>query len=133
MHAALGLCNLKYVDKILFKRKEQWWYYKELLENTTIQVLELDAKVSYNFAYFPAVFPSEKDLLTAIRDLNSENIFPRRYFYPSLNTLPYTSGSHCQVSENISKRVCCLPLYYDLQSGEQAMIVNIINRGLKSS
>jgi dTDP-4-amino-4,6-dideoxygalactose transaminase len=62
------------------------------------------------------------------------NIYPRRYFYPSLNTLPFLSGSnHCPVSEDISSRVLCLPLYHDLQPEEVERIAGFIVRCLEKN
>jgi dTDP-4-amino-4,6-dideoxygalactose transaminase len=53
--------------------------------------------------------------LLAVRDaLNAEQITPRRYFYPSLNTLDYTGQQPAPVSEDAALRSLCLPLYYEL-------------------
>ena len=46
--------------------------------------------------------------------LNDQNIFPRRYFYPSLNTIIYVKSVSVTISENISSRICCLPLSHGL-------------------
>src|SRR5690554_5337756 len=54
---------------------------------------------------------SEETLLTTQKQLNDKNIFPRRYFYPSLNTLDYVNGKPMPVSEHIASRILCLPLY----------------------
>jgi len=39
-------------------------------------------------------------LLEAQQRMNALDIFPRRYFYPSLNTLPYVQAGAMEVSEN---------------------------------
>lgn len=43
------------------------------------------------------------------KDLNEANIFPRRYFCPSLNTIEYVKGNAMPVSESIAV-ACCVCL-----------------------
>ncbi|RDC55822.1 DegT/DnrJ/EryC1/StrS family aminotransferase [Pedobacter chinensis] len=126
MHAAMGLCNLKYIDDILLKRKQVWEHYAESLKNHDLQILEIDGNVSYNYAYFPVVFTCEEQLLEAVTDLNAKGIIPRRYFNPSLNKLPYVDYAPCPVAESIASRVLCLPLFYELATEDQDKIINSI-------
>ena len=59
--------------------------------------------------------------------LNSQNIFPRRYFYPSLDTLAYIEPlQYCPISRDISIRILCLPIYPDLEKKKQLEIIEII-------
>lgn len=69
----------------------------------------------YNYAYYPVIFKNENELLRVFDALHTADIFPRRYFYPSLNKLPYASGESCPISEDISSRIACLPLYAGLE------------------
>jgi dTDP-4-amino-4,6-dideoxygalactose transaminase len=62
--------------------------------------------------------------------LAEKNVFPRRYFYPSLNHLPYISGQSCPISESISSRVLCLPLYVGLSKENLNNIVDVIHHAL---
>src|SRR5450432_687455 len=126
LHSALGLSNLKYIDRILESRKKQWLYYKGLFKNSTIQTLEISKDVEFNYAYFPAVFSSENELNVVIDRLKSGGVIPRRYFYPALNTLPYVEYQSCPTAEDLAKRVICLPLFYDLSTEDQMKIVEII-------
>ena len=126
MHAAMGLCNLKYIDQIRDSRKKQWLFYHSLLKDTNLGFLQVKDDVKYNYAYFPIVFLNESDLLNAIGALNENAIIPRRYFYPALNKLPYLTYQTCPIAESIAKRVLCLPLFHDLLDEEQEMITNII-------
>jgi dTDP-4-amino-4,6-dideoxygalactose transaminase len=131
-HAAMGLSNLKYIDEILLARKTQWVYYRKLLQNANLQLLEVSNKVEYNYAYFPLIFPSEEKLFQSLEALKPMQIIPRRYFFPSLNVLPYIDNYQtCPISESIAKRVICLPLFYDLKKEDQATIASIILENLK--
>lgn len=126
LHAAMGLCNLNHISDIMAKRKTQWLFYKDRLRDSDYQTLTIDESVDYNYAYFPLVFPSEEDLLNALKTLKEKDVMPRRYFYPSLNTLSYVNPQSCPVSESIAKRVICLPLFYDLSEKDQEMITELL-------
>lgn len=128
MHAAMGLCNLKYIDDIIARRKQQWLYYIELLKNLKAQTISITPGTEFNYAYFAVVFSSEEVLQKTIEALNLQYIYPRRYFYPSLNTLGYVDAKSCPVSESIAPRILCLPLYHDLKPEEQRMIARILLR-----
>ena len=74
----------------------------------------------------PVIFKSENELLLVQKALNKNHIFPRRYFYPSLNTIEYVNGAEMPISESISKRILCLPLYYDLTNENVNHICELI-------
>ncbi|MDB5175757.1 MAG: vioA [Candidatus Saccharibacteria bacterium] len=129
--AAMGLCNLKYIDGNIAKRKVIFEKYSQLL-NASFQKLALnDPNVDYNYMYYPVVLKDEPTLLKVVAALNEQNIFPRRYFYPSLNKLPYLdSNQSCPVSESISSRIICLPLYVGLELEQVERIANVMNNSL---
>jgi dTDP-4-amino-4,6-dideoxygalactose transaminase len=127
-HAAMGLANLPYVDDILKVRREQWLLYQELFRNLKVQPLKLQNNASFNYAYYPLITASEPTLLEFEKILHINYIYPRRYFYPSLNILDYTGNQQAPLSEDYSKRVLCLPLYHDLSPETQHMIARILLR-----
>ncbi len=127
--AAMGLCNLKYVTQNIKAREDLSSLYKQQLNDSHLKLQTIAEDTKYNHAYFPVVFESEEKLLEVFERLAKENIFPRRYFYPSLNTLPYIpTRQYCPISEDISKRIACLPLYVGLAKKDIARITNVINR-----
>ena len=70
---------------------------------------------------------SESKLLSIKEKLNQLQIFPRRYFYPSLNKLNYVEqGQVCPVSEDISSRILCLPLSHSINEKDQNIIINTV-------
>lgn len=113
IHAALGLCNLRYWGRVLRDRREKYSLYVRLLEDLDFIRFQRFAAGSYNYSYLPVIFSSERKLLTAMRQLNVRNIHPRRYFRPSLNKV-WQSGAKLPIAEEISKKVLCLPLYADI-------------------
>ena len=86
----------------------------------------------YNYAYFPVVFENESLMLKLREKLATKDINVRRYFYPSLNKLPQTAALNysCPISESISSRVICLPLYVGLKQQEIELIVGLIKKAL---
>ncbi len=129
MHAAMGLANLPYIADIIAERKKISGWYNERLSNK-LQLPKIQTGLEYNYAYYPVVFKSEEQLLKVLAALNNENIFPRRYFYPSLNKLDYINGESCPISENISLRIACFPLYVGLDKNIVNKIINIIEENL---
>lgn len=129
-HAAMGLANFPYIEKIISERKKVSDLYDELLEGI-IQRPQKQDGLDYNYAYYPVVFKSEEELLKVFEALAKEDIYPRRYFYPSLNKLPYLAEYKlCLVSEDVCLRIACLPLYPDLKDEQIRKICEIIRKAL---
>lgn len=118
--AAMGLASLKYVPEIISSRKNIADIYNEKIigYNRPVFMKEMD----YNYSYYPVILGSEREALGVIDKLSEANTYPRRYFFPSLNTIPYLSGSACPISEDISSRIICIPIYPDLREEEINLI-----------
>lgn len=127
LQAALGLTVLPYMETILAERKKVVDFYNENLDFSNLQALKIRDNTDWNYSYYPIIFENEEQLLQTQKDLNEANIFPRRYFYPSLNTIEYSKGKIMSISESISSRVLCLPLYVGLREQELYNIISIIN------
>ncbi len=127
-HAAMGLCNLPHVPDIIASRKEVFNGYDEVLDWNFLTKPKIREGVDYNYAYYPVLLESERVLKAVQTALLANDIGARRYFYPSLNTLPFVPGRFsCPVSEDVSARVLALPLYVGLPESDVARISTIIN------
>ncbi|MBU4016002.1 DegT/DnrJ/EryC1/StrS family aminotransferase [Patescibacteria group bacterium] len=126
LHAALGLANFPYIQKLIDKRKLLIQTYDNILKNSTIFRPIIPDNISYNYSYYPIIFNTEKETLHIYKLLQKKNIYAKRYFYPSLNTLSFIKGNSCPISESISKRILCLPLYHDLSLKMIKKIAKII-------
>lgn len=124
--AAMGLCVLDDMELILEQREEIYdRYYKALNDVVGIQIKNPNA--TSNFAYFPALFENEQQMLRVKKLLSENDIFPRRYFYPSLDTLPYlTDRQTMKVSRSVASRILALPIYPGLEVDTQDNIIDII-------
>lgn len=133
-HAAMGLCVLPKVPDLIAARKQVFGYYNDRLDFSRITRPTLLPGMEYNYAYYPVVFDSEETLLRVVDALKAQDITPRRYFYPSLNTLPFAqvpgSGQSCPISEDVSLRVLALPLYPDLAEADVDRIASIVNKAI---
>lgn len=127
-HAAMGLVNLKYINQNLERRKRIHDWYDEWLPYTRIKKIEFPKECQPNHSYYPIILESEKALLKALALLEGHWIFPRRYFYPSLNKLKYVEHCSLPVTDDISKRVLCLPVHDKLTREEVDFICRLILR-----
>lgn len=128
-HAAMGLANLRYLDAIYQKRKELTERYDHKLKNLEARRPVWHQGSENNFAYYPLVFEEEVLMLQAMEHLKLNEIFTRRYFYPSLaKSLPYVRSQDLPVTGQIAQRVLCLPLYFDLTLEEVDLICRLLLR-----
>ena len=124
--AAMGLCILDDLELIHEKRKGLYEKYANEL-SSFVNLQELNKNATKNYGYFPVVFKNEQELKKVQSVLNKEDIFPRRYFYTSLDTLKYIEPKQeCEISRDISKRILCLPLYPELSRDIQDRIIAVI-------
>lgn len=132
--AAMGICNLRHVEKEIAKRKAVVERYREHLQGVDgIQLSPIQEGVKSNYAYFPAVF--DERVFGASRNevfdaLAKEGIGARKYFYPITNSFECFHGMYdvneTPVALHISKRVLTLPLYADLAMKDVDRICEIV-------
>ncbi len=131
VEAAFGLAVLDDIDMIMGQLKDAAGVYESLLHSDlTRQTLHPDC--TPNHSYLPICFPHERQLEESVRRLNDQDIFPRRYFSPSLDTIAVFNGRRdCNVSQDISARVLCLPMYVGLPHGDISRICELVNGALQ--
>lgn len=132
LQAAMGLAVLPHMDYILGSREKIVSIYNGNLDHSKLRTIRIRENTKWNYSYYPVIFDTEEILLKVQKVLNEKNIFPRRYFYPSLNTIPYVNGSPMPVSEKIAATVLCLPLYAGLDEKTVLEIISLINSSINS-
>jgi dTDP-4-amino-4,6-dideoxygalactose transaminase len=133
LHAAMGLCILPKVNDIIAYRKNCFSWYDSQLKDCFLQRPVSPIDFEYNYAYYPVIFPTHKIMMRVRQALLDNDIGPRRYFYPSLNTLPFLKPElkiACPVSEDVTTRVLCLPLYVGLNRIDVELICNLIRTSI---
>lgn len=129
LHAAMGLVNFDWLERIISRRLEITERYLKNLKDLKARVPVWHKNSNQNGAYLVYVLESEDLLLKIKSTLDSFEIFTRRYFYPSLSSsLPYLSPVDMEITDDIAKRVLCLPLYYELTNDEVDWICRLILR-----
>jgi dTDP-4-amino-4,6-dideoxygalactose transaminase len=127
-HAAMGLVNLKHIESIYESRKKQSLYYDQALKNFKHIKPKIQIDAEFNYAYYPILLPNEQITQAIIEELNKNWIYPRRYFYPSLNLLNYVDNVTMPVAESASVRVLCLPLFHTLTKEEIDLVARLMLR-----
>lgn len=128
--AAMGLCMLDEIEMVMRNRKIIYDRYNVSLSGI-VQMPEKNSKATENYSYFPIILKSPSERESVQEALNQNDIFPRRYFYPSLDTLHYIEPKQFMPnSREISERILCLPIYPELSEMDQNRIIEIIMRKL---
>jgi dTDP-4-amino-4,6-dideoxygalactose transaminase len=127
LQSAMGLAVFDELEFIFSERKKVVDFYLNNLDFTHISTMKIRENTKWNFSYFPVIFNSEEELLKVQNRLNESNIFPRRYFYPSLNSIDFVKGAAMPISESIASKILCLPLYVGLEKQDLEKIITIIN------
>lgn len=114
-HAAMGLCNLNHIDEILKKRQALSEVYDQALfaSNSVAELTSLSYRsaATRNYAYYPVLFETERELLRVLKELKKMNFYARRYFYPSLDSCGLVDvRGDCRNSQSYALRSLCLPL-----------------------
>lgn len=123
--AAMGLCILDEMEGIRRDRASVVQHYRKLIPSAMLPK-EIPFPYEANDSYFPVLFADEMTLLQVKARLFEAGYGARRYFYPSLSELSYVERQICPVSEDISRRVLCLPLYPDLPIDAVLAITRIV-------
>jgi dTDP-4-amino-4,6-dideoxygalactose transaminase len=130
LQAAMGLAVFPYLDEIFKARKTVYETYNQELIKLDVQMLKIRDNTVWNYCYYPVIFKNEAQLLKVKTALEDHSVFTRRYFYPSLDNLPYINSERCLISNAIAKNILCLPMSVGLQNEELKEILKIIKDNL---
>ena len=139
VQAAYGLLQLKYIDKLISRRKKLTQAYREQLSDVPgLRFLDDLYGVKHVYSYFPVLIEQQvygKSRDDLYKELKDKNIFTRRYFYPLITTfdpyrkLPSANAENLPISIKNADNVLCLPLYADLEINEVNLICSVIRGG----
>lgn len=130
LNAAMGLCVLPHVDELVSIRRRLFELYNVLLDDERLKKIVFREETEQTYTYYPIIFPSEAVLLKVKSALDRRNIHPRRYFYPSLDKLPYVSAEKLETVDDTSRRILCLPLSTQLTDADVEEICRVIKENL---
>ena len=130
VNAAIGLAIFPHLNEIIENRRQRTEYYVEKLKDLPVYFPVYPDKLKRNYSYFPIILESESAVLHSLKILAEEKIYPRRYFYPSLDTLPYIKHTPMPISRDISRRILCLPLWHSISFECIDKIVELLTSAL---
>lgn len=123
--AAMGIVNLRHFPESIRRREGLYDRYISLLkDNRSIRFQKLTGVI--NYSYMPVVVESEPCKIAVLDELQRHAIYPREYFYPSLEVV-FRDTIDCPIAYDISHRVLCLPMSDYLTAEQVAEICGIIN------
>lgn len=132
--AAMGLCNLRYLEDTIAARKKAADVYRTRLRDVAgITVCPEDPKVKSNYSYFPItvdpeIFGISRDRLQ--ERLLEKGILTRKYFYPATNDFRCYQGKfeiqETPIAKKMAERVLVLPLYPELSEEDAEKICALI-------
>lgn len=128
VHAAMGMAILPHMEQIRMERSVVSGRYDDALARSSLKRPDLPFDTAYNFAYYPIIFADLEARENAFEALAATNIHARRYFFPSLDTLPYVSSPPCPLSRMISTQVLCLPLFAGMSKNDMDRILTALGR-----
>lgn len=135
--AAMGICNLRYLDKEIEKRKRAVMLYRELLSQTRgIQLNDMNPDIEYNYAYMPVLCDSREQRDRLYARLRENNIYSRKYFYPITADAACFKNAYKNVelsrARDVSDRILVLPLYADLEEESIDYICTHIKKNIST-
>ena len=130
VEAAFGLANLDQIDEIMTAYESRYNAYNEHINSLFLRQ-EISDKCAHNYSYYPIVCPDRTIREKVLECLARNEIFPRRYFSPSLDTVEiFNSSEDCPVSQDLADKILCLPIYFDLPIETVLKISKLINSTL---
>lgn len=129
--AAIGLCNLEFINGKIQFRKRIYEYYKNKLGCLNVRFQRIIAS-RYNYSYMPVLFQDRRQRDRIYQELKKHNIKARKYFYPLTVDFKYfkeedlTKKYKLRNAVDIANRILCLPIYPDLKLSEVDQVIAII-------
>ncbi len=125
VHAAIGLAVLERIDGFIARRGEIARGYRAGLAGAAD--LEYAPKAGAPpWQTYPVALPGDADAV--VDRLVAAGVGVRRYYSPPLHrTPPFAANVSLPITDDLSARMICLPVYSDMTDREQEEIIGIVN------
>lgn len=136
INAIFGLLSLKKINKIIGKLKDLSESYNDCLSGIPgikFQKIRKDCQINHQYMpveIIPEEFGLNRNTLHLV--LKKDNIFTRKYFYPSAHQYEcykdfhFTKNVQLPNTETVASQILCLPIYADLKTEEVEKICDLI-------
>jgi len=117
-HAAMGLCNLKSIDKAIEKNRKFFELYIKYLKGAPVKFQKPEISRAVH-TYMPVCFDTKETRDKVYEHLITNNFSSRKYFYPLTSNFRYLRGGRKKTevgkelinAKKVSDTILCLPLY----------------------
>lgn len=123
---AVGLTNLKIIDKVLKHRVKLFELYRSTLKGV-VETPKWDSRSSLNGIYMPIILRNRVERKKLESALQKNKIESRAYFSPSLDRVFGIKGE-ARASQNLCSRVLCLPLHFYLMEADVKSVCEIVKK-----
>jgi dTDP-4-amino-4,6-dideoxygalactose transaminase len=130
LHAAMGLAILPHLPMIKARRAQACATYDAALQGLGLERPVVPEGTAPNHGYYALLAVSEGQREHLLRSMAAEGVHARRYFFPSLDTLPYVTGPTCPVSRDAAARALCLPLHAGLDQPMMDRVMRALRNAL---
>jgi len=128
LEAAVGLCVLDEMEAVQKERKDSYLYYVEHLKDY-VQMQKINEDGTHSYSYFAIILRSVDEMNKVQEALIANGIKPRRYFAPSLDTLPYVEQRKVMtISRDYTSRILALPLHSKAEIKTTEVILDTLNK-----
>ncbi len=134
--AAVGLSNLRHIERWKKKRKSLYGEYLDILSGIDHLTFQEIPEQEYNYAYMPILLDSQKQRDRLYNFMIKNGVHPRKYFYPLTSDLPFidkTWISKIDTAKNISGRILTLPIYSSLALNQVRKVCSMVRKGIKDT
>lgn len=135
LHSAIGLSQLKYLDKVLLKKKKIHNQYKVLNKIKGLRILENPSYSSsnnwLNILIIEKDYKIKKELI--IEKFRKLGIETRSVWFPNHLQKPFKKYQKFKIEKayELYKKSLCLPSSYDLKYSDQKKIISLLTNNFK--
>jgi len=124
LNAILGCLNLPNVEKLIDIRSKISLRYKNILTDVgDLNFQFIPEENESTFQSFP-ILTNKRDHLA--KHLESKGVQTKKYFYPLHKMKFFNTKLNLPNTEEVFRKIICLPIYADLKSQDQDKIIDII-------
>lgn len=138
VQAAIGLAQLRKIDRFLEKKRQiAKWYSEGLKELADKRLITLHPEMKWAKCVYwvYSILIEDKSNITRdglIEKLERDGIETRPFFYPLHRMPPYMHDGNYKIAEEVSRKGINLPSFVELSEEEAATVVEAIIRALDS-
>ena len=130
LQAAVGIAQLKKIDKFVFDKRKIIDIYNRLLRNLNVETPLEGYGIKNNFWMYAVLFKDKETRDKVVSNFKLSNIPYREMFFPCHRMPMYNSDKHLPVTEDVFNRGLILPDSQEMNEEEITSVVEKIKEVL---